>query len=336
MFNWGLLGAGDVVRKRVAAALRDTAGSRLLAVARSRADLVETVAAEVGADRPYARWQDLIADRDVTGVYIATPVHAHAGQAIAAAEAGKHVLCEKPMAMGTEECDRMIAACRANGVRLGVAYYRHFYPVVARIKQILASGEVGRPVVAQINAFEQFNPEPHEARHWLVRGAESGGGPMFDFGCHRLEVLVNLFGAAARVSGSTANVVFERDVEDTATACLHFESGPVATLAVTHAAMEPQDTLHVFGTSGSLHVANLNAGELRTLTAGGERVERHPPAANLHAPLVDDFVRSVGCGREPAVDGGIGRAVAALEDAIYGRSSSQLSAISEIQLKAES
>jgi predicted dehydrogenase len=319
MFHWGLLGAGDIVQKRVAAALRKTPNSQLLAVARARAELAAAFAVSVGADRSYARWQDLVADNEVNGVYVATPVHLHVEQTLAAAAAGKHVLCEKPMAMNTAECDRMLAACRANGVTLGVAYYRHFYPAVRRIKQILDSDGIGRPVLVQINAFERFNPGPLEARHWLMRAAESGGGPMFDFGCHRLEVLINLLGAVARVTGSTANVVFEREVEDTATACLHFESGPVATLAVTHAAMEPQDTLDVFGTGGSIHVANLNAGDLRIVTSGGERLERHPPAANLHAPLVEDFVAAVTNGREPAVNGPIGRAVAALEDAIYGR-----------------
>ena len=83
--------------------------------------------------------------------------------------------------------------------------------------------------------------------------------------------------------------------------------------------MEPQDTLDVFGTDGSIHVANLNAGELRLVTAAGERVERHAPPSNLHAPLVEDFVAAIASGREPAVDGQIGRAVASLEDAIYGR-----------------
>lgn len=117
----------------------------------------------------------------------ATPVHLHAEQTIAAAEAGKHVLCEKPMAMNTAECDRMIAVCRASGVTLGVAYYRHFYPVIARIKQILASEEIGRPVLAQIDLFERFNPAPDDPRAWFVRAAEAGGGPMFDFGCHRLQ-----------------------------------------------------------------------------------------------------------------------------------------------------
>jgi predicted dehydrogenase len=317
MLRWGLIGAGDIVRKRVAAALRETTGSELVAVARAHATLAEELAAEIGARRAYSRWQDLVRDPDIDAVYIATPVNRHAEHTIAAASAGRHVLCEKPMAMNVAECDAMIGACRTAGVRLGVAYYRRFYPVVARIARILASGEIGRPVIAQINAFEPFDPSPGHPRHWLVRAADAGGGPMFDFGCHRLEVLVHLFGTVRAVSGVTARVVLQREVEDTAAATLLFEDGPMAMVAVTHAALEPQDTLDLFGTDGSVHVADLNAGGLRIVSGAGEREERHPPAANLHAPLVEDFISSIAAGREPAVTGAAGRAVAVLEQAIY-------------------
>jgi predicted dehydrogenase len=316
-FRWGLIGAGDIVRKRVAAALRDTPGSELLAVCRARADLAQAFAADVGAARWHAVWRDLLADRDVDGVYIATPVNLHAEQTIAAAEAGKHVLCEKPMAMDAAESGRMVAACEANGVKLGIAYYRHFYPAVVRIKEILASGEIGRPVVAQINAFERFDPLPDDSRYWFVKAAQAGGGPMMDFGCHRLEVLLNLFGQVEHVTGQTAKVVFNREVEDTAVAVLRFEHGPCATVTVTHAAAESNDTLDIFATEGSIHIAKLNAGVMRIMGPAGTRDETHAPAANLHAPLVEDFVRTVSSGREPSVTGEIGRRVAALEDAIY-------------------
>ena len=114
-----------------------------------------------------------------------------------------------------------------------------------------------------------------------------------------------------------ANVVFNREVEDTAAVLLHFEAGPVASLAVTHAARERQDTLHIFGTRGSIRCADLNAGELRVVAGDGERVESHPPSENVHRPLIDDFVEAVFTNREPAVAGPIGRAVAAIEDDIY-------------------
>jgi predicted dehydrogenase len=319
-----LIGAGDIVVKRVAAALRDTEGSELFAVARARAELAGPFAASVGARRWYSTWRELLADPDIDAVYIATPVDLHAEQTIAAAEAGKHVLCEKPMAMKAAACERMIAACDANGVHLGVAYYRHFYPAVRRIKQVLASGEIGQPVVAQINAFERFNPSPDHPRHWFVEAARAGGGPMFDFGCHRLEVLLALFGNPTSVAGTVANVVFEREVEDTAVATLSFEDGPCATVTVTHGAATPQDTLDIFATDGAIHVGKLNAGDVRIVKEKSERIEMHPPADNLHAPLIADFVSTVSRGRKPSVTGEIGLAVAALEDAIYARSRARL------------
>ena len=141
---------------------------------------------------------------------------------------------------------------------------------------------------------------------------------MFDFGCHRLEVLVHIFGPVRRAAGIIANVVFDREVEDTAAALLQFEAGCCATLAVTHAAIDPQDTLDVFGTRGSLHIGRLNAGDLlRRGPDGAECRESHPPAANLHRPLIEEFVDAVRSRRDPAVDGRAGRAIAAIEEQIY-------------------
>jgi predicted dehydrogenase len=314
---WGLIGCGDISRKRIAPALRDLENCDFVGVSRAREDLAKEFAEEFGARKHYAAWADLIADEDLQAVYIATPVHLHAEQAVAAAEAGKHVLCEKPLAMNVSECDRMIAAARANHVKLGVAYYRHFYPVIRRTKELIASGEIGQPVIAQINAFEFFNPPSEHPRSWLLRKDRSGGGPMFDFGCHRLEVLTNIFGPVAKVSAQTARVVFEREVEDTATALFRFERGSVATLAVTHAAREPQDTLDIFGTQGSIHISNLNEGVMRVVCATGERCEMHPPNPNLHLPLIEDFVDAVINDREPLVNHETGRMVALIEEQIY-------------------
>jgi predicted dehydrogenase len=119
------------------------------------------------------------------------------------------------------------------------------------------------------------------------------------------------------VTSMVGNVVFERDVEDTAIAVLAFERGGYATLAVTHASDEPQDTLDMFFTGGSIHVAPLNDGMLRVRQGGIERVEALPPAPNIHAPLIEEFVDAVVAGRAPAVPGETGRIVAAIEERIY-------------------
>jgi predicted dehydrogenase len=316
--RWGLIGAGDIVRRRVGEALRRGRGCELVAVSRARIDRLEAFAHEMGARRWHADWCDLVTDPGVEAVYVATPVHLHAEQTIAAAEAGKHVLCEKPMAMNAAECERMVAACRASGVRLGIAYYRHFYPAVVRLRELIASRAIGEPVLAQIVASEPFDPRPGADRYWLVQRSQSGGGPMADFGCHRLEVLLHLLGPITRVRSVVANVALDREVEDTAAALLQFERGACAMVAVTNAAAERQDTLAIFGTRGSIHVASLNAGDLVVRIGAEASIEAHPPAANVHLPLVEEFVDAVRNGRDPAVDGTTGLAIAAIQDDIYG------------------
>jgi predicted dehydrogenase len=316
IIKFGLIGCGDIARRRVAPALRDSPHCELVAVSRAQSQLAESFAQQFGVKRWYADWREMISDDEVQAVYIATPVHLHAEQTIAAAEAGRHVLCEKPMALNVGECDRMIDACRGNNVQLGVAYYRHFYPVVLRLKEIIQSGGIGAPVVAQINAFEWFDPEPGHPRAWLLRKELSGGGPMFDFGCHRIEVLLDLFGSVSAVQSITTNSFFKRNVEDVGTAILQFEQGTCATLTVAHSASEPQDTLNVFGSDGSVHIPVLNEGKVRVVTRTGEREESHPPVANLHQPLIEDFAQAVIEGRAPIVDGLIGQSVALVEDEI--------------------
>jgi predicted dehydrogenase len=321
--KWGLIGCGDIARRRVAPALHDLDNSELVAVSRANFEQAEAFAKMFGAGRWHKDWRDLVSDTEVEAVYIATPVHLHAEQAIAAANAGKHVLCEKPMALNVRECDEMIAACRANDVQLGVAYYRHFYPVMERIKTVLESGEVGKAVFAQINAFERFDPEPSHPRRWLLEPELSGGGPMFDFGCHRVEVLMDLFGKVGGVRSFISNVIFDRKVEDTVSALFQFESGPQAALAVTHGAFEPQDTLDIFGSEGSIHIENLNKGTVKIKTASGERVEVHEPHPNWHQPLIEDFANAVLSGGTPFVDGQVGREVARAVEEIYGNAERQ-------------
>ena len=314
--RWGLIGCGDIARKRVAPALRDSALCELVAVSRARSELAESFAREFGARRWCADWHDLLMDYEIDAIYVATPVHLHAEQTIAAAERGKHVLCEKPMALNVAECDRMIAAGRANDVKLGVAYYRHFYPAVRRVKELVESGELGVPVVAQINAFEWFDPSESDPRTWLINRRLSGGGPMFDFGCHRIEVLLDIFGDVHDVKATLANTFFDREVEDTATAVFQFERGTCATLTVTHAAREPQDTFDLFCSHGSIHIPVLNEGTMRVLTPDGERIEAHPNASNIHQPLIDDFATAILQNRDAVVTGEIARAVAVVEEKV--------------------
>jgi predicted dehydrogenase len=143
---------------------------------------------------------------------------------------------------------------------------------------------------------------------------------MFDFGCHRIEVLLDIFGGVSDVKATLANTYFEREVEDLATAVFRFERGVTGVLTVAHAAREPQDTFDLFCTEGSIHIPVLNEGRMRVLSGAGERIEKHPPAANIHQPLIEDFARAILERRDPVVTGELGRDVALVEEAIYRQS----------------
>jgi predicted dehydrogenase len=315
--RWGLIGCGDIARKRVAPALVDVPQSELVAVSRANAELLDSFSNVFDIRERFACWEELVQSDQVDAVYVATPVNLHAEQAIKAAENGKHILCEKPMAMNSADCDRMIDAAKANHVKLGIAYYRQFYPVVERMNEVIHSGEIGKPIFAQVNAFEWFNPAESDPRMWLLKPEISGGGPMFDFGCHRIQVLLHLFGPVQTVKAITSRALFDREVEDTAVASFEFADGTLATLTVSHAVAEPKDTFVVWGSEGSIVIDVLNEGKISVRSKTDERTELHPPAPNIHQPLIDDFVRAIIDNRQPLVTGETGRAVARVEEEIY-------------------
>jgi predicted dehydrogenase len=315
--KWGLIGAGDIARKRIAPALRDLPNCELISVCRSNFSLAEDFAKEFGAKKWFADWRELIDDEEIDAVYIATPVFLHAEQTIAAANAGKHILCEKPMALNLKECDEMLSARTANNVKLGIAYYRRFYPVITRIKEIIESGQIGKVSIVQMNAFEYFEPDANNPRRWLLEKAKSGGGPLMDFGCHRIEVLTHLFGEIKQTKSIISNNMFKRGVEDTATVFFEFSSGVNAILTVTHSAIEPQDTIDIYGTKGSIHVPILNLGELKLDVENNETVENHPPHQNVHLPLIKQFTDSILQNKEPEITDEIGREINRIIEEIY-------------------
>jgi predicted dehydrogenase len=317
VLRWGLIGCGDIAGKRVAPSLRDLENCRLVAVNRARHDLAEKFARAFGAERWYRDWKDLLGDEEIDAVYIATPPHLHAEQTIAAAEAGKHIICEKPMALDAQACRRMIAACRTAGVRLSIAYYRHFYPVIGRVKQILGSGEIGKVVLAEIRAFENYRPEADDPRSWMIRKRQGGGGPLMDFGCHRIEVLLNILGAVSRARGSQGSLVTDWDVEDTSVSILEFQNEARGMLAVSRAIEEPQDSLDIYGSAGSVHIPVLNRGSMTVVTPGGKRREEHPPHQNLHLPYIHAVAQAFLENREPPVPGETGLRVAEITADIY-------------------
>lgn len=150
--KWGIVGAGDVCERKSGPPLYQVARSRLQRVYRRNRPAAEDFVARHGHGTVAESYATLLADPEVDAVYVATPHHLHAEHSIAALEAGKHVLVEKPMALSTTDCDRMIAAADAAGRALAVAYYRRGYPAVLEARRIVASGALGTVHRMAINA----------------------------------------------------------------------------------------------------------------------------------------------------------------------------------------
>ncbi len=223
------------------------------------------------------------------------------------------------MALNTAEADKMLDACKANNVKLGIAYYRYLYPSINRIKGIIASGEIGKVVHIQSNNFENFYRQPGEPRYWLLEKEKSGGGPMMDMGCHRIEVFTNIAGTVNQVESFNNNIVFKREVEDSSIAHFKFENGATGILTSSHAAKEAKDTLDIYGSEGSIHVPVLNEGTITIVNSNGTRTEKYPNHPNVHQPLIEDFIQAIIENREPAVTGKMAREITRILDNIYRR-----------------
>lgn len=292
--NWVVAGIGDIARKRVIPAIEAEPRSKLYGfITRTPAK----AAAYPGA-RSWASVEEAVADPAVDAVYIALPVAFHAAATIAALSAGKHVLCEKPMAMNFAEAERMVAEGRNSSCLFGVAYYRRLYPKLIRARQLIAEGAIGRSLLAEANCHSWFEIA---GREWLADPALSGGGPLYDIASHRIDAMNFLFGKPERASGLLSNAVQRIAVEDSATVLMQFDGGVHAVIDVRWNSHVPRDQFRIIGEDGEISLDPLNGPELRVgpdLNSGSDlqvsgRTELLPPHANLHFPIVENFVEAV-------------------------------------------
>lgn len=282
MLNWLVIGVGDITIRRVIPAIQTESRSRLYGfVTRDPAK-----AANYGA-KAWSSLDEALTDPAIDAVYVGTPVFLHAPQTIQALQAGKHVLCEKPMAMNEAEARRMVTAAEESGKTFGVAYYRRCYPKVQRAKQLIEAGVIGKPVFAELTNHMWFDGGGH--RGWLFDPAKAGGGPLFDIASHRIDVLNFLFGRPLNVTGQRSNVVHHYAVEDNATVMIEYENGVRGIVDVRWHSKTNRDECRIRGTDGEMEMSPLNGPDL-IYPGGRESLPVHP---NVHLPLIENFVDAV-------------------------------------------
>lgn len=284
--KWIVVGVGDIARKRVIPAILDDPQSELYGLVTRDARKAEVYP---GA-RAWSTLDGALSDDAIDAVYIAAPVALHAPCTFLALRAGKHVLCEKPMAMNYAEAQRMDAAATEAGRLLGVAYYRRLYPKLLRLRDLLRDGAIGQPVLAEANCHGSLPPTE---RGWLLDPAMAGGGPLYDTACHRIDVFNFLFGAPAKVAALLSNSVHRLPVEDSATVLIDYANGVHGVVDVRWNSSVARDHFRVTGTAGEIDLSPLNGPQMRIRTLDGEREEELPPHTNLHYPIVSNFAAAI-------------------------------------------
>lgn len=281
--NWLVVGIGDITRKRVIPAIQGESRSVLRGFVTRDARKAEAYA----GTRAWASVEEALeSDQQMDAVYVASPVAMHAQQVIAALRAGKHVLCEKPVAMNFAEANSMVEEAGRAGKLFCVAYYRRFYPKLVRAKELIARGAIGQPVFAE-GIYHGWLES--EERAWLRDPKMAGGGPLFDVASHRIDALNFLFGKPERATGMRSNALHDLQVEDSATAVIAYAGGMHAVVDARWNSRVSRDEFRVVGTEGEIAMTPLNGPSLRWL--GGE--ENLPVAANVHQPLIENFVSAV-------------------------------------------
>ena len=283
IMNWVLIGIGDIATRRVIPGIRAELRSKLYGVVTRDPGK----AAQYGV-RAWSTLDEALADSAVDAVYVATPVFLHGPQTIRSLRAGKHVLCEKPMAMNEAEARAMVETAKECGRVFGVAYYRRAYPKVRRAKELLAAGVIGTPVLAELTCHE-WRGDDGAHRSWLLDPAKAGGGPLYDIASHRIDVLNFLFGQPERASGFLSNAVHRYAVEDNATVMIDYAGGVRGIVDVRWHSKIRRDECRIRGTEGEMELSPLNGPEL--VYPGGR--EHLPVHSNVHLPMIENFADAV-------------------------------------------
>ncbi|HMA35873.1 MAG TPA: Gfo/Idh/MocA family oxidoreductase [Chloroflexia bacterium] len=285
MTNWGLIGLGKIAQVRIAPAFARSPTEHLVAVAgRDPARTAAFAAQHSAAPQTIA---GLLADPTITAVYIAAANDLHAEYTIAAAAAGKHVLCEKPLARTLDEAEAMVDACRSAGVLLGTAFMMRFHPLHRQVHDLIAGGAIGTPLQARVQ--NGFGLQP-QRQTWRVDRRASGGGPLMDVGSHAVDLLCYVTGArVTEVGAFTGRQVLPGDAEDAAVVNLVLDTGLLAQVNVAFNTPFSRTSLEIHGTLGSLvtsgTLGQVAAGEAQLVTAAGTQPLTYVPCDLYQAEL---------------------------------------------------
>jgi UDP-N-acetyl-2-amino-2-deoxyglucuronate dehydrogenase len=312
--RFGIVGCGHIAKKHVAA-IEAVQEAELVAVC----DTNEARLAEFAVDgvKGFTNIEDLL-QTDVDVVCICTPSGLHPQLTIQAAEAKKHVVVEKPMALTLEDADQMIEACRRNGVKMAVVHPNRFRPAVRELRQRLETGSFGK--IGHANATVRWNRNQayYDQAPW--RGTKAmDGGVLMNQAIHNIDLLLWMMGEVDEVSSYHATRIRNMEAEDTSVSIIRFQSGALGVLeaAVTIYPKNLEESLSIFGETGTAVIGGRTANWIKTWNFSDlsdeealetiKRVEADPFGIPGHQCIIQDMTEAIKEDRNPVVSGKEGR-----------------------------
>lgn len=328
MKHIGIIGGGGISEAH-ARAVQEISGARIAAFYGDNFQKTAALAQRFGGT-VYHDLESFLARRPMDIVIIGSPSALHAEQGIAAAQHGLHVLTEKPIDVTTIKADNLIAACDAAQVKLGVCFQDRVSPDIARLKQLLEDGRIGKPILCSGYVKWYRPPDYYANSRWRGRRELDGGGALMNQGVHTIDLLIWLMGGVERVYARTVTGLHKIEVEDTAVATLEFSNGAVGVIeAGTSIYPGYQRRIEVSGAEGTIvleHDRFVKA-DLRTpdpTLIGAPESNANASASSPvvsdvsgHRRLIEDFLHAIDSDGTSVCDGREGRRSVELIEAIY-------------------
>ncbi|KIL41369.1 oxidoreductase [Gordoniibacillus kamchatkensis] len=327
--RFAIVGAGSIAKLH-AESIRRHRGAELAAIADKNADKARQLAEGFADVRLFADYRDMMCMEEIDVVCVCTPSGLHAEVAVAAARAGKHVLCEKPLEVDAQRMTDMIDECRKHNVKLGCVFQRRLMPAMLHARQAMLDGKIGRPVLG--NAYLKYyrSPEYYRSGGWRGTWRLDGGGALMNQGVHGVDLIQFLMGDVESVFAYTGALARDIEVEDTAVAALKYKSGAFGTIQAATSVYPGQETrFEIHGERGTIEFGDEG---IRQWTFHG-REEPAPEyedtlglssssnpqniAVEGHYFYVNDIIRAIRDDREPYVSGEEARKSVDLILAIY-------------------
>jgi len=304
MINWGIIGCGNVTEVKSGPAFNKIRDSRLIAVMRRDRLMAEDYARRHNVPKVYSDASDLINDKDIDAVYIATPPGSHAGYAIEVIKARKPVYIEKPMAASYAECQMINLSAKKYNVPVFVAYYRRALPGFLKVKELIEEGKIGQVRFVQIELFKPASVEEKSGKpSWRVNPEIAGGGHFFDLASHQLDYLDYLFGPIVKTASVALNQAGLYEAEDMVAASFIFENG-VAGSGTWCFSVSPElrrDRIEIIGEKGAISFSTFSFESIMVTTETGIHEYENERPEHVQYYLIEKIVQELeGKGKSPS------------------------------------